>query len=120
MKKFFIYFSISIFLTMGFYTIKVAAELPSTYNAENTKVYELQRMPDNYAIETANGSSEIQVKINLEATGANNVVNAIIYEFRSFDSLIIIVLMLTTIIIITSLFQKEDREEHENEEKYEI
>lgn len=87
MKKFFIYFSLAIFTTMGIYVMVIAAGLPRTYDGRNTNVYELQRNSKGVSIENPDGVAEIMVKENLAKTGAVNAVTAIVFDFRGYDTL---------------------------------
>ncbi|PRR78730.1 putative monovalent cation/H+ antiporter subunit B [Clostridium liquoris] len=65
MKKFLVWFSLSILLVFSVYVSFVMAALPSTYN----------------------GISNIIVKNTIERTGAINAVTAIVFDFRGYDTL---------------------------------
>lgn len=87
MKKFFVYFSLAIFTTMGIYVMVTAEALPLTYSGKNTNLTELQRDSKNYSLEDPDGSADIIVKQSLSRTGALNVVNATALDFRGYDTL---------------------------------
>lgn len=115
MKKFFIYFSLSIFTTMGIYVMITAAGLPRTYNGKNinTDVIELQKDSKNNASDNIDGISNVIVSESLDKTRALNTVNAVALDYRGYDGLGQIFLLFTAIsgsaLILRSVKKGEEK-----------
>jgi hypothetical protein len=119
MKKFFIYFSLAIFTTMGIYVMKVAASLPRTYDGKNTNVYELQQNYEKYDISEADGIANVIIKENLEKTRALNTVASVTFDFRGYDTLGESFILLTAISGSVVILRNSKRgRENSDEEKY--
>lgn len=118
MRKFFIYFSLAIFTTMGIYVMTTASSLPRTYDGKNTNVYELQRNPKDYSIENPDGVSEVIIKENLDRSGAVNAVTAVMFDFRGYDTLGEAFIFLTAITGVTLILRNEKKEGSLDEEKH--
>lgn len=97
MRKFFIYFSLAIFTTMGIYVMVTAEALPKTYDGRNTNIALLQEDIKNYSLENSDGASDIIVKQNLDKTRALNIVNSVVWDFRGYDALGQSFILLTSI-----------------------
>lgn len=87
MKKFFVYFSLAIFTTMGIYVMVTLETQPLTYSGRSINLAELQKDNKSYSMENLDGASDIIVKQSLDKTGALNVVNAAAMDFRGYDAL---------------------------------
>lgn len=113
MKKFFIYFSLSIFTTMGIYVMITAADLPRTYNGKNIDVVELQKDSKNNTSDNIGGISDVIVSESLDKTRALNTVNAVALDYRGYDGLGQIFLLFTAIsgsaLILRSVKKGEEK-----------
>lgn len=120
MKKFFIYFSLSILTTMGIYVMITAASLPRTYNGRKTNIAGLREENKNYATENSEGIAEVIVKESLYKTRAINTVNAVLLDFRGYDELAQTFILLAAITGSGIILGNEKRgKEDSNEEKHE-
>lgn len=66
MKRFFIFFSLSIITALGIYGMVYASKISRTYDGSSTNVYEIYKDPSNYEIKNEKGVSDIIVKENLK------------------------------------------------------
>lgn len=87
MKKFFTYFALAVFLSLGIYTIVYTSRLPRTYDGSNTSAQCLMNDPSSYNISDAKGISDIIVNEDLAKTRAMNSVTAVVFDFRGYDTL---------------------------------
>lgn len=114
MKKFFIYFSLSIITVLGIFGMIYAAKLPRTINEGGTKVYDLLTNPSKYDVKDAKGVADIIVKENLDKTHAVNAVTAVVFDFRGYDTLGESFILLTAVsgsfVILKSGKRKKDDE----------
>ena len=119
MKKFFIYFSLAIFTTMGIYVMVIAASMPRTYDGRNTNVYELQQDYVKYDTSEADGITNVIVKENLDKTRALNTVASVTFDFRGYDTLGESFILLTAISgSVVILRNGKRRRENSDEEKH--
>lgn len=119
MKKFFIYFSLSIFTTMGIYVMITAASLPRTYNGRSTNIAGLREESKNYTIENSEGTAEVIVKESLYKTRALNTVNAVLLDYRGYDGLAQAFILLAAITGSAIILRNEKQgREDSNEEKH--
>lgn len=117
MKKFFIYFSLAIFTTMGIYVMITAEELSRTYDGKNKNIYELQANSTSNSLENSDGAADIIIKKSLDKTGALNVVNAVALDFRGYDALGQSFILLTAISVTAVILGREERGREESDEK---
>lgn len=118
MKKFFIYFSLTIFLVIGIYGVIYAAGLDRTYDGRKTDIYSLTKDMTKYDYENADGVTNIIVKKNLNETHALNSVTAVTFDFRGFDTLGESFILLTAISGSMVILRKGRRRENKDEQKH--
>lgn len=120
MKKFFIYFSLTVLLTIGSFSMyKMATVSTPTYDGSATKVYDIMRNPENYTVEKSDGVANIIVKETIKKTGAINAVTAVVFDFRGYDTLgesfvLLTAVSCTAIILRKGIVRRSDC----NEEKH--
>lgn len=117
MKKFFTYFSLAIFITMGTYVMITAADLPRTYNGKNTNIYEIQGNSPKYSLEEPYSASEIIIKESIEKTRSLNIVNAVVFDFRGYDALGQSFILLTTVTGCSLMLSCEKKRREESDEE---
>ena len=61
--------------------------VPITYDGSDVDVTELYADPTNYDVTNPDGVADIIVKTDLEQTKAANVVAAIVFDYRGFDTI---------------------------------
>lgn len=121
MKKFFIFFSLAVFLALGIYSMVYMADLPRTYDGSRTKVADLIKNPSVYDYNDADGITNIIIKKNLYETHALNTVGSVTFDFRGYDTLGESFILLTAIsgslVILRNGVKKgenEDEQKHES------
>ena len=61
--------------------------VPITYDGSDLDVTELYKDPTSYDVSNPDGVADIIVKTDLEQTKAANVVAAIVFDYRGFDTI---------------------------------
>ena len=114
MKKFFTYFSLSIFLAVSIYVVIYMSYIPRTYDGKKTDVYSLVKDNSNYDLKDSDGVASIMVKENLEKTHALNAVSSIVFDYRGYDTLGESFILLTAIsgsmVILRARRKKNEKE----------
>lgn len=88
MKKFTIFFSLTIILVIGSFSMyKMSTQSSPTYDGTNTKVSDIMKNPDSYEVSEADGVANVIVKETIKKTGAINAVTAVVFDFRGYDTL---------------------------------
>lgn len=87
MKRVGIYFSLLVFLFAGIYCVSYMAVQPPTYNGSGLDVAALLDNPQQYDTSGADGVSAVIVKETMGKTKAVNVVTAILFDFRGYDTM---------------------------------
>lgn len=120
MKKFFIYFSLTVLLIIGSFSMyKMATESSPTYDGSATKVYDIMRNPENYTVEKSDGVANIMVKETINRTGAINAVTAVVFDFRGYDTLgesfvLLTAISCTAVILRKGLLGRSDSHEEKH------
>ncbi|MCL1905828.1 MAG: hypothetical protein FWG06_02335 [Clostridiales bacterium] len=87
MKRFCTYLSLLVFLLAGIYGVTHMALQPPTYEGSGLDVEALLEQPEKYDTTDADGAAAIIVEETLSRTGAVNAVTAVVFDFRSYDTM---------------------------------
>ena len=87
-KRYLSIFACLLVLAFGCWAMAYAYfEVPMTYDGSDVDVTELYRDPSSYDIDDPDGVADIIVKTDLEQTRAQNVVAAVVFDYRGFDTI---------------------------------
>ena len=116
MKRYLGIISLMIILISGLYAVQYGVDnIPISYDGTDTDVVKLMEDPHSYTIDQPEGVSDIIVKTDLERTGAANVVSAVVFDYRGFDTMGESFILLTAIagsyVILHTHKKKEDSDE---------
>ncbi|QCX32601.1 hypothetical protein FDN13_02195 [Caloramator sp. E03] len=117
MKRFFIYFSLSIITVLGMFGMIYAAKLPRTINEGGTKIYDLLSNPSKYDVKGAKGLEDVIVKGNLDKTQGINAVAAVFFDFRGYDRLSESFILLTAVSGLYVILKNGRRKKDDENEK---
>ena len=87
-KKYLTIFSCLLVLAFGIWAMCYAYfEVPITYDGSDTDVTKLYSDPSSYDLSDPDGVADIIVKTDLEQTRSANVVAAVVFDYRGFDTI---------------------------------
>ncbi|MCR5294028.1 MAG: hypothetical protein K6E30_02480 [Lachnospiraceae bacterium] len=114
MKRILTLLALGAILVCGIYAVSYAFEnIPDAYD-EHLDVVALEENPTEYDVTGADGVADIIVAQNLERTGAENNVAAVVFDFRGFDTLGESFILITSVVgsfVILSKVKKEEKED---------
>ncbi len=114
MKRILTLLALGVILVTGIYAVNYAFNNISDAYDEHLDVVALEEDPTNYDVTGADGVADIIVAQNLERTGAENNVAAVVFDFRGFDTLGESFILITSVVgsfVILSKVKNEDKEE---------
>ena len=113
--------SVLVVLLAAVYAVVYAyVKIPVTYDGSDTDVVELYNNPQNYDVSDPDGVADIIVKENLDKTMAVNNVSAVVFDWRSFDTLGESFILLTAIagsFVILGVHVKKTKADGKEEKK---
>lgn len=112
MKRILTLLALGVILVTGFYAANYAFKnIPDAYHG-HLDVVALEEDPTNYDVTGADGVADIIVAQNIERTGAENNVAAVVFDFRGFDTLgesfILITSVVGSFVILSKVKNEED------------
>ncbi len=114
MKRVLTLLALGVILVTGIYAANYAFNnIPDAYDG-HLDVVALEEDPTNYDVTGADGVADIIIAQNLERTGAENNVAAVVFDFRGFDTLGESFILITSVVgsfVILSKVKNEKKEE---------
>ena len=87
-KRYLSIFACLLILAFGSWAMCYAFfNVPKTYDGSDTDVTKLYNDPTGYDLSNPDGVADIIVKTDLEQTRAQNVVAAVVFDYRGFDTI---------------------------------
>lgn len=97
MRKIWIALALLVFLGLAIYSMTNLFAMPPTYNGAQQDAAALAAEPWNYEVENADGIAAVIVQETLAKTRAQNVVTAVLFDFRGYDTMGEAFILLTAI-----------------------
>ena len=114
MKRILTLLALGVILVTGFYAANYAFKnIPDAYHG-HLDVVALEEDPTNYDVTGADGVAGIIIAQNLERTGAENNVAAVVFDFRGFDTLGESFILITSVVGSFVILSKAKNEEKED------
>lgn len=114
MKRILTLLALGAILVTGIYASLYAFDnIPDAYD-QKTDVIALEEDPSGYDLAEVDGVADIIVAQNLERTGAENNVAAVVFDFRGFDTLGESFILITSVVgsfVILSKVKNDKKEE---------
>jgi len=121
MKKKIAFIALAVLMVAGINAAMTMAKFEPTYDGSDTPVLELYADPANYDVSEVSGVAEAIVKTDLDKTRAANVVTAVVFDYRGYDTMGESFILLTAISGSMAILRKakKRKEVSANEEGHE-